>query len=73
MKTEKLQDILKGLCLWKDMFGFLAIARLRDDDTATITAKAKHTRVSDYVAMTSKFKSDVKQFYEVGARTFLSR
>ena len=61
--TEKLQDILKGLGLWKDMFEFLAIERLRDDEivttTATTTATTKDIRMSDYVAVISKFKSNM--------------
>ena len=71
--TEKLQDVLTGLSLWKSIFRFLAIARLREDDVASTTETEKHITMTEYINLTLKFKSDVKLFYTVGSRTFLSR
>ena len=58
VKTDKVQHIQKGLRLWKDIFKFLGITYLDEG--------------IDYLKSIDQFEVDVKDFYEVGSKTFLS-
>ena len=71
--TARLRDILSSLKIFKDIFKFLGIARLCADDDVDAIAKKTHVSVSAYKDMMLKFKDNVKKFYNIGSRTFLSR
>ena len=56
--NPKILDICHALTLWFDIFKFLSVTYVEDDDT--------------YLGMIEKYENNCKDFYQVGARTFLS-
>ena len=59
--TQTMTDMCTALKLWVDIFKFLGISHLRD---------MTH---ENYLEHLRKFKDNVKEFYRVGANTFLSK
>ena len=57
-RCEEAFRIAEGLVLWHGIIPFLSITHVKDKDS--------------YLSKVSKFESDVKQLYAVGAKTFLS-
>ena len=57
--TRTINDIMDGLNIWVKLFKFVGYTHLVMSE-------------SEYLAMLDSFNSDVKEFYSVGSRTFLS-
>ena len=60
VSTQKLQDICAGLTLWLDIFKFLAITSVKEGEGA------------EYLNKLQVFEQNLKKFYSIGSRTFLS-
>ena len=61
ISTTSTQDIIEGLRTWVDIFKFLGITYIVEDDDS-----------NTYIKQMQKFEADVKKFYDVGSRSFLS-
>ena len=60
VSTQELQDICAGLTLWLDIFKFLAITSVEEGEE------------QEYSNKLQVFEQNLKEFYSIGSRTFLS-
>ena len=63
VSTQEVEDIIKCLTLWSKIFKFLGISYLSTD------ARRQRYLSEDIV----KFNNNIKEFYDAGSRTFLSK